>query len=192
MSGVWGSAPTGLTRAGEAPIPIQAGLPLVARRQASHRYRRPLFATTHHVPQIDDSGRMMANAGAAIAHISGTVDRRHRACSFHHPTPFLRFSDSQARSSGSSSRPSGVIRRSPMRKPPQGPVKVNTVVRVELNHAAISSLAGVPGRRQEPSQSSAIAMWSQQRPDSTDTAFAQCIIPAAAGLAGALPVSPSC
>ncbi|HFL6125497.1 TPA: hypothetical protein ACG4NU_004368, partial [Stenotrophomonas maltophilia] len=30
--------------------------------------------------------------------------------------------------------------------------QVDTVVRVELNHAAISSLAGVPGRRQEPSQ----------------------------------------
>lgn len=60
---------------------------------------------------------------------AASIIRRH-SCAWH------AVSDSQARSSGSGSRPSGVIRRSP----------------IELNHAAISSLAGDRGRRQEPSQ----------------------------------------
>lgn len=46
--------------------------------RASHRHRRTLFAPAHHIPQIDDSGRMMANAGIAIARISGTVCLPHR------------------------------------------------------------------------------------------------------------------
>ena len=56
---------------------------------SDHCYRL-LLATTDNIPQIDDSGRMMTEAGVAIARISGTVGRLHRPCSFHHPAPFLR------------------------------------------------------------------------------------------------------
>lgn len=124
--------------------------------RASHRHRRTLFALAHNVAQIDNSGRMMANAGVAIAHISGTVDRRRRTCSFHHPAPFLRLA-------GGERQPGQIFREqfaafggdqaiTEERKTGPRAGQVDTVVRVELNHAAISSLAGVPGRRQEPSQ----------------------------------------
>lgn len=99
---------------------------------------------------------MMANTGVAIARISGTVDRRCQASSSiirRRSCAWQTVSDSQAKSSGSSSQPSGVTKRSPRKEkagPRAGPV--NTVERVELNHAAISSLAGDLRRRQEASQ----------------------------------------
>ncbi len=55
-----------------------------------------------------------------------SIDRTERAASIirRHSCAWQAVSDSQARSSGSSSRPSGVIRRSPRKeKPAQGPVK---------------------------------------------------------------------
>lgn len=55
-----------------------------------------------------------------------SIDGAERAASIirRHPCAWQAVSDSQARSSGSSSRPSGVIRRSPRKeKPAQGPVR---------------------------------------------------------------------
>lgn len=55
-----------------------------------------------------------------------SIDGDERAASIirRHSCAWQAVSDSQARSSGSNSRPSGVIRRSPMKeKPAQGPVK---------------------------------------------------------------------
>lgn len=124
--------------------------------RASHRHRRTLFASAHYIPEIDHSGRMMANAGVAIAHISGTVDRRCRACSFHHPAPFLRLAGCERQPGQIFGQQLAAFRSdqpiAEERKTGPRAGQVDTVVRVELNHAAISSLAGVPGRRQEPSQ----------------------------------------
>lgn len=114
--------------------------------RASHRHRRTLFALAHNVPQIDDSGRMMTNAGVAFAHISGTVDRRHRACSFHHAAPFLCLCSSERQPSQIFGKQLAAFGRDQAiteeRKTGPRAGQVDTVVRVELNHAAISSLAG--------------------------------------------------
>ena len=86
------------------------------------------------------------NAGIAIALISGTVDPRRRACSFHHPAPFLCLT-------GGERQPGQVFGKqlaafgcdqsiTEERKTGPRAGQVNTLVRVELNHAAISSLAG--------------------------------------------------
>lgn len=111
------------------------------------RHRQTLFALAHYIAQIDDSGQMMTDSGVAIEHVFGTVDRRCRASSVHHSAPFLRLAGGQ--------RQPGQIFREELaafggdqpiteeRKTGPRAGEVNTVVRVELNHAAISSLAGV-------------------------------------------------
>ncbi|KUJ04037.1 hypothetical protein AR275_26350 [Stenotrophomonas maltophilia] len=89
---------------------------------------------------------MMANAGSAIEGISRTVDRRRRTRSFHHPAPFLRLA-------GGERQPGQIFGKqlaafgcdqaiTEERKTGPRAGQVDTVVRVKLNHAAISSLAG--------------------------------------------------
>lgn len=72
------------------------------------------------------AGRSRVTAARLPPRLELSIDGAERAASIirRHSWAWQAVSDSQARSSGSSSRPSGVIRRSPRKeKPAQGPVK---------------------------------------------------------------------
>lgn len=128
-SGCRGGAPT------EAPHTRWRGLgPGTGRTAAGGSASGPAIATADRcLRRLTTSRRLTTVAGRSLATAARLFPRielsdfgADRAASIirRHSCAWQAVSDSQARSSGSSSRPSGVIRRSPRKeKPAQGPVK---------------------------------------------------------------------
>ncbi len=127
--GCRGSAPT------EAPHTRWRGMgPSIGRSTAGGSASGPAIATADRcLRRLTTSrrlttvaGRSHVTAGRLPPRLELSIDGTERAASIirRHSCAWQAVSDSQARSSGSSSRPSGVIRRSPRKeKPAQGPVK---------------------------------------------------------------------
>lgn len=98
-----------------------------------------------------------------------SIDGIERAASImrRHSCACAAVSDSQARSSGSSSRPSGVIRRSPRKeKPAQGPVKSIRWCGSNSIMPRSHPWPGTEGAGKSRARGPAIATRSQQRPRS--------------------------
>lgn len=96
-----------------------------------------------------------------------SIDGAERAASIilRHSCAWQAVSDSQARSSGSSSRPSGVIKRSPRKeKPAQGPVRSIRWYGSNSIMPRSHPWPGSEGAGKSRARGPAIAMRSQQRP----------------------------
>ena len=117
------------------------------------------------------------------------IDGAERAASIirRHSCAWQAVSDSQARSSGSSSRPSGVIRRSPRKeKPAQGPVRSIRWCGSNSIMPRSHPWPGTEGAGKSRARGPAIATRSQRRPRSGGYAISHNVyyVQAASGVAG--------
>lgn len=122
-----------------------------------------------------------------------SIDGAARAASIirRHSCAWQAVSDSHARSSGSSSRPSGVIRRSPRKeKPAQGPVRSIRWCGSNSIMPRSHPWPGSEGAGKSRARGPAIAMRSQQRLRPPDTAFRIMYIMLPRGLPIRTPASP--
>lgn len=175
--GCRGSAPT------ETPHPRWRGLgPDPGRTAAGGSASGPAITTADRcLRRLTTSSRLTTVAGrshATAARLFPRIEQwesgAERAASIirRHSCAWQAVSDSQARSSGSSSRPSGVIRRSPRKeKPAQGPVKS---IRWCGSNSIMPRSHPWPGTEdagKSRARGPAIATRSQQRPRSGGSAI---------------------
>lgn len=192
MSGCRGSAPT------EAPHTRWRGLgPDTGRTAAGGSASGPTIATAERCLRRHTTSRRLTTvagwwrmpASRLLTFLELSIDGTERAASIirRHSCAWQAVSDSQARSSGSSSRPSGVIKRSPRKeKPAQGPVKSIRWCGSNSIMPRSHPWPGTEGAGKSRARGPAIATRSQRRPRSGGYAIAHNVyyVPSIPGDAG--------